>query len=87
MSTVRHTFLPDTEVSTLTGARAVTASPFFVRITVERANFGQPWPKLAVQHPKWGSRPKIWASSLLELKGIFPWGSRVHSTWLVICTY
>lgn len=74
------TFFPHTSVSTLTGAIAVTARPSSVLMTDDSANLGHPWLKFAVQHPKWGSSPKVWASPPLKLKGAFPSGILVHST-------
>src|SRR5579863_212342 len=43
------------------------------------ANFGQPWWKLAVQQPKFGSRPYRFDSGPSLTHGLW---CRLHSTWL-----
>src|SRR4029077_19827798 len=48
------------------------------------ANLGHPWWKLAVQQPKFGSRPKRFDSGPLVVQGL---RCRLHSTWLGSWSY
>ena len=69
------------------GTRLCTTGPRSFFITAEIANFDHAWLKFAVQQPKWGSSPNMFASLLLELYGFSASGIRAAEIWFVIWRY